>query len=273
MSGSGTDLLRGPVEGLRVDVRDTVLEITLDRPERRNALTPPLIRGLKALLDRAQQHGGLRAVLLTGAGQKAFCAGFDIAMIDSPGSNTVGSERDLVEELATAVVDVPLPVIAAVNGAAVGAGCDLAVACDIRIGTTATRFGMPPAKLGILYGWKGMDRLLQTVGLAAAKDMLLTGRLVDAQRAYDVGLLSAMVAPEEALLDEARELAGMVAANAPLSVAGSKRSLDLLAGRHGSSEAEVAELTAIQKHVWTSEDASEGARAYRERRSPQFTGR
>jgi enoyl-CoA hydratase/carnithine racemase len=264
-------LVRGHVEGLRTEVRGAVLEITIARPERRNALTPALIRGLMDLLDRTQSHNGLRAVLLTGAGQKAFCAGFDIAMIDSPGAEVVGAERDLVEDLASAVVALPLPVVAAINGAAVGAGCDLAVACDIRIGTSACRFGMPPARLGILYGWKGVDRLVRSIGLPAAKELLLTGQLIDADRAYDLGLVSAVV-PAGALLDEARAVTDTLAGNAPLSVAASKRMTDLLSAGAALSDDALSELASIQQRVWTSDDAVEGARAYRERRPPQFTG-
>lgn len=259
-------------EGLQTAVRGRVLEITLARPERRNALTPALIRGLIGVLDRARTSDDLRAVLLTGAGEKAFCAGFDIALIDSPGRDAVGAERDLVEDLAGAVVALPLPVVAAVNGAAVGAGCDLAVACDLRIGVPGARFGMPPARLGILYGWKGVDRLVRSIGLPAAKDLLLTGRLMDAARAYDLGLLSAVV-PPAALLDEARAITDTLAANAPLSVAASKRMTDLLSSPSPPSDGDLEELAALQQRVWTSEDAVEGARAYRERRPPQFTGR
>lgn len=268
---SMADLATTEVEGLDVSVRDAVLEIVIDRPERRNALTPELIRGLLDLLAVAAEGGDLRAVLLTGAGEKAFCAGFDIGLIQSAGAEASGDERELVDDLATVVRGLPLPVVAAVNGAAVGAGCDLAIACDIRIGTPASRFGMPPVRLGILYGWKGVDRLVRTVGLPAAKDLLLTGRLYDAQRAYDVGLLSAIV-PASDLLAEARDVTATLAANAPLSVTGSKRMVDLLASR-GLDEEELAELASIQERVWTSQDAAEGARAYRERRPPNFSGR
>lgn len=265
------DLAATKVEGLDVSVRGAVLEVVIDRPERRNALTPELIRGLLDLLDSAAATTQLRAVLLTGAGEKAFCAGFDIGRIESAGGEAGGGERELVDDLATAVRALPLPVVAAVNGAAVGAGCDLAIACDIRIGTPASRFGMPPVRLGILYGWKGLDRLVRTVGLPAAKDLVLTGGLYDAQRAYDVGMLSAIVSPER-LLAEARTVTDTLAANAPLSVTGSKRMLDLLASRR-LDERELAEVAAIQERVWTSDDAAEGARAYRERRPPNFTGR
>lgn len=260
------------VEGLRVVERGPVLEVAIDRPERRNALTPHVISALVELLDAARRDRDLRAVLLTGTGEKAFCAGFDIAMIESVGGSETGAERDLVDALSTAVRELPLPVVAAVNGAAVGAGCDLAVACDIRVGATSARFGMPPARLGILYGRKGVERLIETVGPAAAKELLLTGSLVDADRAHHIGLLSAVV-PADELLAEARRITDLLAANAPLSVAGSKRMVDLLARPGAPSGADDAALAEIQHEVWNSEDAVEGARAYRDRRPPEFKGR
>lgn len=258
------------VEGLQVATRGRVLELTIDRPERRNALTGDVIAGMLAALDGAVRGGDVRAVLLTGAGDRAFCAGFDIAMIDSLGGADVGAERDLVDDLASRVRELPLPVVAAVNGAAVGAGCDLAIACDLRLSADGARFGMPPARLGILYGWRGMQRLLQAVGLAAAKELLLTGALIGAGRAEELGLVSRVVTRDR-LLAEARDLAETIADNAPLSVWGSKRSLDLLASRQLTDE-ELSALTAIQEQVWGSADAEEGARAYRERRPPRYTG-
>lgn len=260
------------VEGLAVQRRGSVVEVTLDRPSRRNALTPEVVGGLMRLLETSAADQDLRAVLLTGAGEKAFCAGFDIERIESVGGASTGSERDLVDELATAVQELGVPVVAAVNGAAVGAGCDLAVSCDIRVGSPAARFAMPPARLGILYGWKGVQRLVRTVGLAAAKELLLTGSLVDAERSYQMGLLSAIVPPEE-LHREARRITDVLAANAPLSVAASKRMADLLATSGAPSAADHEVLAALQQQVWTSEDAVEGAAAYRERRTPQFKGR
>ncbi len=277
MSGGGTQRpARGQgvldVEGLRVEQRGPVVEVTLDRPERRNALTPDVISALMQLLTAARGDRQLRAVLLTGAGEKAFCAGFDIEMIESVGGSETGAERDLVDELATTVRELPVPVVAAVNGAAVGAGCDLAVACDIRVGSPAARFGMPPARLGILYGWKGVERLVRTVGPAAAKELLLTGALVHAERAHHIGLLSAIV-PADELMAEARRITDVLAANAPLSVAGSKRMVDLLAAPGTLSDEAHAVLAEIQRTVWNSEDAVEGARSYRERRPPEFKGR
>jgi enoyl-CoA hydratase/carnithine racemase len=260
----------GGTDELLVERRGRVIELTINRPERRNALSPALIGALTGVLTAGAADPDVRAVLLTGQGCKAFCAGFDLGHIEDAGEEP-GGERDLVDDLSTMLRAQPLPVIAAVNGAAVGAGCDLAIACDLRIGHPGTRFGMPTARLGFLYGARGIERLLSTVGLPLAKELLLTGSLLPAERALQAGLLSAVV-PEEDLLSVARDQADVIADNAPLSVSASKRIVDLLAG-HAMNQQEMAEIAALQDQVWRSQDAAEGTRAHHERRPPIFTGR
>lgn len=255
--------------GLDVDVRGGVLELFIDRPDRRNVLNPALVHCLIDALDLATGSDTLRCVLLGGRGE-AFCAGYDIGDIGSDGQE--GAERDLVDRLATHIEDLPRPVVAAVHGPAIGGGCDLAVSCDIRLGSTAARFGMPPARLGVLYAVNGMRRLVQRAGDSTARDMLLTGNPIDARRAEEATLLSAVVEPEE-LLERARELCDRLVANAPLSVAGSKRSLGLLSVAGTWADAERTELEEIQRRVWRSADAAEGPLAFRERRAPQFLGK
>lgn len=255
--------------GLDMAVRGGALELFIDRPERRNVLNPELVHRLIDALDWATQSDVLRCVLLGGRGD-AFCAGYDIGSIGSAGEQ--GSERDLVDRLATYIEDLPIPVVAAVNGPAIGGGCDLAAACDIRLGSTTARFGMPPARLGVLYAVNGMRRLVQRAGDSTARDMLLTGIPIDARRAEQATLLSTVVEPEE-LLERARAVCDQLVANAPLSVAGSKRSLGLLSVAHTWTDTERKELEDIQKRVWASIDASEGPLAFRERRTPQFLGR
>jgi len=260
-----------PVDGLDVRRSGHVLEVILDRPERRNALTPVVIEGLIRLLEVVDRSHEFRVIILRGAGGKAFCAGFDIAQIQSQGGLSAGAERDLVDHLSTRVAEVGVPVIAGVDGAAVGAGCDLAVACDIRIGSPVARFGMPPVKLGLLYGQRGMLRLISTIGPTAAREMLLTGNLVEAARATETGLLNSVV-PADRLVEECWSLAEVIAANAPLSVTGTKRIIRLLTTSVEISASAQAEIDDIQRTVWTSQDAQEGSRAYLERRAPRYSG-
>lgn len=260
---------RCQASGLDIAMRGGALELFIDRPERRNVLNPELVHCLIDALDWATHSESLRCVLLGGRGD-AFCAGYDIGTIGSNGEQ--GSERDLVDRLATHIENLPIPVVAAVHGAAIGGGCDLAAACDIRLGSTTARFGMPPARLGVLYAVNGMRRLVQRAGDSTARDMLLTGIPIDARRAEQATLLSTVIEPEE-LLERARAVCDQLVANAPLSVAGSKRSLGLLSVAHTWTDAERNELEEIQKRVWASTDASEGPLAFRERRTPHFLGR
>lgn len=253
---------------LDVEVRGNVLELFIDRPLRRNVLHPPLVGCMLDALEWAQRRPEVRCVLLGGRGD-AFCAGYDIGDIGS--GERAGVERDLVNGLATRIEQLDVPVVAAVHGPAIGGGCDLAVACDIRVGSTAARLGMPPARLGLLYAPDGMRRLLQRAGESTAREMLLTGTPIDARRAQQVGLLSEVTEPDE-MLARARTVCDRLAGNAPLSVAGTKRSLGLLTTECPCSGEAHEELARIQHRVWHSSDATEGPKAYRERRDPHFVG-
>jgi enoyl-CoA hydratase/carnithine racemase len=241
---------------------DGVHRLTLNRVEQRNALTPELIDALAAELDRVDADGEARALVLAGAGG-AFCAGYDLNLLASPGRADAGSERDRVERLCSRLRAVRVPTIAQVHGVASGAGCDLAVSCDLRFVSTEARFAMPPARLGILYTRAGIARLAALVGPAVAKELLFSGELVDAERALAIGLANRVV-PAERLEAETEAFARVVAANAPLSVAASKRIVD------GATEEESAELGRV---IWMSEDAREGPQAFRQRRPPRFRGR
>ncbi|HJQ94262.1 MAG TPA: CoA transferase [Acidimicrobiia bacterium] len=257
------------VEGLEIEIDGPVLMITLSRPEKANALTPTMVSGLNRVLDWLD-HSEIQAVLITGSGERAFCGGFDTGSLQSPGNSESGTERDMVDRLARRFAECRLPIVGAINGAAVGAGCDLAMACDVRVAAENVTFGMPPARLGILYGWGGMLRLRNAVGRSVASEMLLTGDQVSADRAERLGLVS-RVLPQDLLLDEARALAGRLAHYAPLSMEATKQSLtifdDLIGGAH------IGRLEELQAMVWDSQDAVEGTKAAREGRTPEFEGR
>ena len=248
-----------------------VVRLTLNRPSRRNALTPELIEELLGELDRVDADPDARAVVVAGAGT-AFCAGFDIARIDSEDGAGAGAEAVLVERLCSRVRALRPPVVAKVNGVASGTGCDLAVSCDVRFASQEARFGMPPARLGILYDYRGMQRLVQTVGPAFAKELLLCGELVDAERALAMGLVN-RVFPAGQLDTETDRFVAAVAANAPLSVRASKLTVNLIADSAPLPDEARLALDDASRAVWTSEDAREGPRAFRERRPPRFVGR
>lgn len=259
------------MEGLGVSTEAGIARITLERPAQRNALVPTLIDGLVATLDRLEADAGLRCIVLTGSGQ-AFCAGYDLACLTSPGTERAGAERDEVEALCTRLRAVRVPTVARVNGVASGAGCDLAVSCDVRIASEEARFAMPPARLGILYSHEGIARLAALVGPAVAKELLFTGELVNAERALAIGLVN-RVCSADALDAEVERVVSAVTANAPLSIGASKRIVDAVSGGGTPAPADLAQLEEAGRQVWASEDAQEGPRAFRERRAPRFTGR
>lgn len=236
----------------------------LNRPERRNAATPELIGQLIAELDRIDGDKDVRVAVLTGAGT-AFCAGFDISRIEAPEGSAGLSER-----LCARLARLRVPTIAMVNGVASGTGCDLAVSCDLRYASETARFQMPPVKLGVLYENGGMARLVEAVGAAAAREILLTGEPVDAARALVIGLAH-RVFPAETLAAETERLAATIAANAPLSVAATKLAVNLLAAGPLSPD-EAATIERARRTVWSSQDAREGPRAFLERRPPEFKG-
>jgi enoyl-CoA hydratase/carnithine racemase len=248
-----------------------VARLTLNRPAQRNALTPELIAELLAQLERFEADRDTRVLVLTGAGE-AFCAGFDITRIESPGGPAAGRERDLVETLCSRVQAHRLPVVARVNGVASGAGCDLAVSCDVRIASSTARFAMPPARLGLLYSYEGMARLVSVAGPAAAKELLLGAQLFDADRALACRLVNRVV-PGEHLDEETERFVQAVAANAPLSVAAAKLVVNLVADGAALPPGALAAIEEASSGVWASEDSKEGPRAFRERRAPRFSGR
>lgn len=242
---------------------------TIDRPERRNALNAELCNELRTYLEGA---AALRAVVITGAGDKAFCAGADIGVrsddlggrMEHGGEDTFRPAFDLLLE---AIVGHRAPVIAAINGHALGAGMQLAVACDLRVVARHAALGIPAAKLGVLLTAANVARLADLVGQAHARDLLLTGRTIDADEAALMGIAQRVV---DDALESARELARDLAALAPLSVQGHKRALNLIA--RGIDEAARAELAALEAGAFASRDLREGLAAFNEKRPPRFEG-
>jgi enoyl-CoA hydratase len=252
---------------------DFVEILTLNRPASANALDPQLLRDLNAAFEELEGDDDVRAVVLTGAGERHFCAGMDLGAFsqaqagESQGENPltspgVRSELDLFQHTCTK------PIVAAVNGAAVGGGFELVLACDMAVAAEGARFGMPEVRRGLLAG--GGGTLLGTrIPLALAMEVALTGKLVDAQHAEQWGLVNRVV-PASELMESALELATAVAANGPLAVRTTKLLMRRAVNEHpGRGWASMEEITS----VFQSQDAREGAMAFMEKRSPDWTGR
>jgi enoyl-CoA hydratase len=240
---------------------------TIDRTERRNALDAEHCDQLGAALDG---HRDLLAVVVTGAGS-AFCAGADLGTRFSDGGGRgADTFRPAFEHLLDTVVEYPAPVIAAIHGPAIGAGMQLAVACDIRVAGPDARLAIPGGRLGILLSPTNISRLAVLVGQGAARDFLLAGRSVDGHEAVTVGLVQRW---EDDPRRAARELAHEIAALAPLTVQGHKRALNLVAAAATLDSDARAEIEALERAAFGSRDLEEGMSAFAEKRTPRFEGR
>ena len=252
---------------------EAVARLTIDNPERRNALDHEILDALAETLPQLDRGIESRCVLITGA-PPVFSAGYDIATIPSE-----TFERDAEALVAhpfhaamEAIAKHPWPTVAAINGHCLGGGLELAITCDLRICAAGAKLGMPPAKLGLIYGHTGLRRFLDTIGLARTKELFMTGRNYEAARAEQLGLVHEVVESDR-LETEAVELAAAIAGNAPLSVRGNKQAIELLNASPVLSEQQEAGLITLRESGFASEDFREGIQAFSEKRQPRWTGR
>ena len=257
-------------QNITVETRDGVAIVTVNRPDKLNALDDRTVDELDAAFTAIGADAALRGVILTGAGEKAFVAGADIAELATQ-SPVDGKERSIRgQKVLDRIEHLGKPVIAAVNGFALGGGCELARACHVRIASDNARLGTPEVKLGIMCGYAGTQRLPRLVGKGRALEMLLTGEMVDAQEALRIGLVNRVV-PREKLLDEAQALLRKMLANGPVSL---RFTLDAVnAGLEmpkGEGQAHEATLFGL---VCTTDDMKEGTKAFLEKRPAKFTGK
>jgi enoyl-CoA hydratase/carnithine racemase len=252
---------------------EAVARLTVSNPERRNALDHEILDALAETMPRLDRGIETRCVVLTGA-PPLFSAGYDIAGIPDQ-----TFERDAEALVAhpfhaamEAIAKHPWPTVAAINGHCLGGGLELAITCDLRICAAGAKLGMPPAKLGLIYGHTGLRKFLDTIGLPYTKELFLTGRNLGAERAERIGLVHQVVADEE-VGETAVALAAAIAENAPLSMRGNKHAIDLLQANPELSERQEAGLVALRESCFSSEDFREGIRAFAEKRRARWTGR
>lgn len=251
---------------------EAVVRLRISNPERRNALDHEILDALAEVMPQLDRGIETRCVLITGA-PPVFSAGYDIASI--PEETFERDAEALVAHPFHAAMEAihhhPWPTVAAINGHCLGGGLELAITCDLRICASGAMLGMPPAKLGLIYGHTGLRKFLDTIGLARTKELFLTGRNVDAERAEHIGLVNEVVS-EDRLAHEGVQLAAAIAANAPLSMRGNKSAIDLLNAAPVLSDQQEAGLVALRESCFASADLREGIRAFAEKRRPEWTG-
>ncbi|MDZ4660793.1 MAG: enoyl-CoA hydratase-related protein [Pseudomonadota bacterium] len=244
--------------------------LKFNRPESLNALNRPLLEELNTFLDKIRHDDEVRCLIFTGQGDKAFIAGADIKEISLLKGQEPQKFAKYGQDTLLKIEQLPCPVIAAVNGFALGGGLEVALACDFIWASEKAKLGLPEVSLGIIPGYGGTQRLSRWVGVGRAREMIFSGQFYDAKTAFEFGLVQKVLAPD-ALLPECLKLASLIASRGPLAVGAAKKSInqgfdcDLVAGL----DLEAHEFTLL----FGSRDQIEGTRAFIEKRSPQFTGK
>lgn len=256
-------------ENVLLDRQGDIAILMINRPKALNALNGAALEDMSRALDELAQDPAVRVVVLTGAGDKAFVAGADISQMRDFTPQEARRFSQLGQAVMTKIENLPQPVIAAVNGFALGGGTEIAMACDIRLASTKAKFGQPEVTLGILAGFGGTQRLPRLVGSGRASEILFSGDMLDAEEAYRIGLVN-RVCPPEKLLEEVLALARRIASRGPVAVQLTKsaiqkgRNLDIISGQ--AYEAEVFAKT------FSTEDQKEGCTAFLDKRKAEFRG-
>ena len=258
-----------PFKFLTLEVADRVATLTVNRPDKLNALNDATIAELGLAIDQIRVDDSIGGAILTGAG-RAFVAGADISELSNQTPVLAKARARAGQDVFRRFETSPKPIIAAVNGFALGGGCELAMSCHIRLGSDAAKFGQPESKLGLLPGYGGTQRLARLVGKGRANQLLLTGEMIDAAEAYRIGLVNKVVAAD-ALMNEARTMMKTILANGPLAVALCIEAID-----RGLQMSLEEGLILEANHfglLAATDDMREGTRAFLEKRAPAFKGK
>ena len=257
-------------ENIKLDIDGPIAVLTIDRPEKRNAVDNATVEEINAALDAVEKEDGLRVLILTGSGEKAFVAGADLAELDKRDTVLGRTDTRRRQEVYTRIEQLEIPSIAAVNGWALGTGLELAMACTLRIASEKAKLGQPEVKLGIIPGAGGTYRLPRLVGVGRAMEMVLTGEPVSAQEALAMGLVNRVVPPEQ-LMEEVRSLADMLVSRPKLALQYAKEAV--LRFGEGSMSQNLAHESYLHALSCGTEDKGEGVKAFLEKREPQYKDR
>lgn len=254
-------------EEVRVTIEEGIAVATLDRPDRYNALGARIVDELNLMIDEVERDSEARALILTGAGDRAFCSGVDLKERREMDADGRWAHNRALNEFAERLARLQIPTIAAINGLALGGGFEITLACDFRVAAGHAEVGLPEVGIGIIPGAGGTQRLPRLIGPTRAKDLIFTARRIDTEEALGMGILSRVV-PADQLMDVARDLAGTIAKNSPLALAYAKASIDI--GTETSLEQGLRFETAAIRATLASEDYREGLVAFAEKRAPNF---
>lgn len=250
---------------LNIDSENNITIINLNRPQSLNALNKKLLDELSHFLDEAKNDPSIRVLILTGSGEKSFVAGADIkefSNFDGPQGELLAREGQ--EKVFNKIENFPKPIIAAVNGFALGGGLELAMACHFRIASDNAKLGLPEVTLGLIPGYGGTQRLPKLVGKGRAAQMIFTAEMISAQRAYEIGLVNEVVSQQE-LLDRAKSIAGKISLNSPVAISKAIRVINL----NDTDKGFDAEIKAFGE-LFEESDFKEGVNAFLEKRKPNF---
>lgn len=255
---------------LLTNVQDAIAILTLNRPEVMNSFNFALLRSLKTEIDALRLNADIRVIIITGSGQKAFCAGADLKERTTLNELQVKTFIFTIRDLFTAIENLNKPVIAAINGVALGGGTELALACDIRLASVNASMGLTETRLAIIPGAGGTQRLPRLIGRGKAKELIFTGRRVDAQEALQIGLVN-RVCEQKSLLDECLKMAGMICEAGPIAVEQAKYAINY------GLETDLHTGLGIESNAYwvtvPTEDRLEGLAAFKEKRKPVYKGK
>jgi enoyl-CoA hydratase len=254
---------------LTLDTADRIATITVNRPDKMNALNDATMIELRRAVDQARDDASVAGIIVTGAG-RAFVAGADIAELRAKSPREALELARRGQETFLRIETAPKPVVAAVNGFALGGGCELAMACHVRVASEGARFGQPEVKLGVIPGYGGTQRLARLIGRGRALQLLMTGEMIDAAEGYRIGLVNRVVPAGESVVDVARAVLRSMLVNAPLALA------ECIAVVNRGVEMPLDESLALEADAFGrltgSDDAREGTSAFLEKRAPAFRG-
>lgn len=257
-------------KNILLNTEDGIALITINRPKSLNALNTETLKDLKNCIDYVKNNDKIKVVIITGSGEKAFVAGADISEMENMSSAEAKRFSEFGQQVFREIELLEKPVIAAVNGFALGGGCELSMACDIRYASMNAKFGQPEINLGIIPGFSGTQRLARLVGRSKAKEMIFTGDMIKADEALNIGLVSKVVEKEE-LLNEAKKLANKIMSKGLVAISMAKESINL------GIETDIESGNRIESNAFSvcfsTMDQKEGMKAFLEKRAPKFENR